>query len=123
VARNKITDHLRKKRPERLSDRRVRTRDDDGAPLMLEDILPSLSHSPEDEYMRGVIWETLEACLDRLPEAQRDVFVMNEFEEMSFKEISAVTGDGINTLLSRKRYAVMYLREQLKDVYRQITEK
>ena len=90
---------------------------------MLEDILPSLSRSPEDEYMRGVIWETIEACLDRLPEAQREVFVMNEFEEMSFKEISAITGEGINTLLSRKRYAVTYLREQLRELYTQIKEK
>ena len=89
-------------------------------PLMLEDILPSLSGSPEDEYMREVIWETIEACLDRLPEAQRDVFIMNEFDDMSFKEISGITGEGINTLLSRKRYAVKYLREQLTDLYQQI---
>lgn len=123
VARNKITDHLRKKRTARLSERMVRRRDENGAPLMLEDILPSLTRSPEDEYMRGVIWETIEACLDRLPVAQREVFVMNEFEEMSFKEISAVTGEGINTLLSRKRYAVTYLREQLRDLYEQTTDK
>ncbi|MFH0759833.1 MAG: sigma-70 family RNA polymerase sigma factor [Bacteroidota bacterium] len=123
VARNKITDHLKKKKPERLSGMMVRTGDDDGAPLLLEDILPSLTHSAEDEYMRGVIWETIGACLDRLPEEQRDVFVMNEFEEMSFKEISALTGVGINTLLSRKRYAVTYLREQLRELYTQMTEK
>lgn len=123
VARNKITDHFRKKKPERLSDRMVNRKDDDGAPLMLEDILPSLTRSPEDEYMRGVIWETIEACLESLPEAQREVFIMNEFEDMSFKEISAVTGEGINTLLSRKRYAVTYLREQLGDLYKQIIEK
>jgi RNA polymerase sigma factor (sigma-70 family) len=123
VARNKITDHLRKKKTERFSDRMVNRRDDDGTPLMLEDILPSLTRSPEDEYMRGVIWETIEACLDRLPEAQREVFIMNEFEDLSFKEISAVTGEGINTLLSRKRYAVTYLREQLRELYTQITDK
>jgi DNA-directed RNA polymerase specialized sigma24 family protein len=70
-----------------------------------------------------VIWETIEACLDRLPEAQRDVFVMNEFEDMSFKEISEITGEGINTLLSRKRYAVTYLRGQLRELYDQINEK
>ena len=90
---------------------------------MLEDILPALTRSPEDEYMRGVIWETIEACLDRLPQAQRDVFVMNEFEDMSFKEISEITGEGINTLLSRKRYAVTYLRGQLRELYDQINEK
>ena len=122
VARNRITDHYRKKKPERLSDQMVNRKDEDGSPLMLEDILPSLTRSPEDEYMRGVIWETIEACLERLPEAQRDVFIMNEFDEMSFKEISAITGEGISTLLSRKRYAVTYLREQLGDLYKQIKE-
>ena len=74
VARNRITDYFRKSKPERLSDRKVVSRDAD-EPLMLEDILPSLTRSPEDEYMRGVIWETIEACLDRLPEAQRDVLL------------------------------------------------
>lgn len=119
VARNRITDYFRKSKPERLSDRKVVSRDAD-EPLMLEDILPSLTRSPEDEYMRGVIWETIEACLERLPEAQRDVFVMNEFDDLSFKEISEITGEGINTLLSRKRYAVTFLRENLKDLYKQI---
>lgn len=120
VARNRITDYRRKSRPELLADRIVLGYDPEEGPLMLEDILPSLTRNPEDEYMRGVIWETIEGCLERLPEAQRDVFIMNEFDEMSFKEISAVTGEGINTLLSRKRYAVTYLREQLKDLYKQI---
>lgn len=123
VARNRITDYFRKSKPELLSDKVVAGQDGEDGPLMLEDILPSLTRSPEDEYMRGVVWETIEACLDRLPEAQREVFVLNEFEDMSFKEISAVTGEGINTLLSRKRYAVTYLREQLRELYTQITEK
>lgn len=122
VARNRITDHYRKKRTERLSDRVVPGGERNEAPLMLEDILPALTRSPEDEYMRGVIWETIEACLDRLPEAQREVFVMNEFEDMSFKAISEITGEGINTLLSRKRYAVTYLRGQLRELYDQINE-
>jgi RNA polymerase sigma factor (sigma-70 family) len=122
VARNRITDHYRKKRPERLSNQKANRKDDDGGPLMLEDILPSLTRSPEDEYMRDVIWETIETCLDRLPESQREVFIMNEFDELSFKEISAITGEGINTLLSRKRYAVTYLREQLRELYTQIKE-
>ena len=120
VARNKITDYFRKSKPELLSDKVVPGTDGEEGPLMLEDILPSLTRSPEDEMMRGVIWETVEECLDRLPERQRDVFIMNEFEDMSFKEISEVTGDGITTLLSRKRYAVKYLREQLKGLYKQI---
>ena len=118
VARNRITDYFRKSRPVLLSDI-----DGEDGPLMLEDILPSLTRSPEDEFMRGVIWETIESCLERLPEAQREVFVMSEFEDKSFKEISELTGDGINTLLSRKRYAVTYLREQLRELYNQIKEK
>jgi RNA polymerase sigma factor (sigma-70 family) len=123
VARNRITDHYRKKKPDRLSDKVVAPQGGEDGPLMLEDILPSLTRSPEDEFMREVIWETIEACLDRLPEAQREVFVMNEFDDKSFKEISELTGEGINTLLSRKRYAVTYLREQLLELYKEITEK
>jgi len=123
VARNRITDYFRKSKPELLSDKVVSSSDGEGNALMLEDILPSLTRSPEDEYMRGVIWETIEACLERLPEAQREVFVMNEFEDLSFKEISELTGEGINTLLSRKGYAVTYLREQLRELYNQIKEK
>jgi RNA polymerase sigma factor (sigma-70 family) len=119
VARNRITDYRRKHRPERLQDKAVRQESGE-EPLMMEDILPALTRSPEDEFMRQVIWERIEATLERLPEKQRDVFIMNEFEDMSFREISAITGEGINTLLSRKRYAVIYLREQLKDLYEQI---
>ena len=122
VARNRITDHYRKKKTENFSDQVVKAKDEAGAPLMLEDILPALTRSPEDEYMRGVIWEAIEASLERLPEKQAEVFVMNEFEDMSFKEISELTGEGINTLLSRKRYAVTYLREQLRELYKQIKE-
>jgi RNA polymerase sigma factor (sigma-70 family) len=123
VARNRITDYFRKSKPELLSDQVLNSMDGEEGPLMLEDILPSLTRSPEDEFMRGVIWETIEACLERLPQAQREVFVMSEFEDMSFKEISELTGEGINTLLSRKRYAVTYLREQLRELYNQIKEK
>jgi len=123
VAPDRITNHYRKKKPENFSDLGVKAKGEGGEPLMLEDILPALTRSPEDEYMRGVIWEAIEASLERLPEEQREVFVMNEFEDMSFKEISAITGEGINTLLSRKRYAVTYLREQLRELYIQIKEK
>ncbi len=94
VARNRITDYFRKSRPALISDKLLTGMDSEEGPLMLEDILPSLTRSPEDEFMRGVIWETIEACLERLPEAQREVFVMNEFEDMSFKEISELTGEG-----------------------------
>lgn len=122
VARNRITDHFRKSRPQLLSDNMVASPNAEEEPLMLEEILPSLTGSPEDEYMREMIWETIQSCLDRLPESQRDVFVLNEFEDMSFKEIAELTGEGINTLLSRKRYAVTYLREQLRELYNQIKE-
>ncbi len=120
AARNRITDFYRKKKPERLSSKRFTGLDAGEEPLMLEDILPALTRSPEDEMMRAIIWDAIEESLGRLPETQRDVFIMNEFEDMSFKEISEITGEGINTLLSRKRYAVTYLREQLKDLYEQI---
>ncbi len=120
VARNRITDHHRKSKPDLFSDKVIAQQDPEDGPVMLEDILPALTRSPEDEYMRSVIWETIEDCLDRLPEMQRDVFIMNEFEDLSFKEISEITGEGINTLLSRKRYAVTYLREQLGELYKQV---
>ncbi len=120
VARNRITDYFRKSKPDRLSDKMVKRQDGGDDPLMLEDILPALTRNPEDEFMRSVIWEAIEGSLEQLPEAQKDVFILNEFEDMSFKEISELTGEGINTLLSRKRYAVTYLREQLKDLYEQI---
>jgi RNA polymerase sigma factor (sigma-70 family) len=123
VARNRITDYFRKSKAELFSDQVLGGSDMGEEPLMLEDILPALTRSPEDEYMRGVIWEAIEASLERLPEAQREVFVMNEFEDLSFKEISELTGEGINTLLSRKRYAVTFLREQLGELYMQIKEK
>ncbi|MEZ5072405.1 MAG: RNA polymerase sigma factor [Bacteroidales bacterium] len=119
VARNKITDHFRKKRPERFSGSRL-SGDGEEGPLMLEEILPALTHSPEDEYMREVIWEAIEAGLDDLPEAQREVFILHEFEDVPFATIAEVTGEGINTLLSRKRYAVLALRERLRDLYEQL---
>ena len=121
VARNRITDHYRKMKPTRLSVP-AGTGNGEEAPLMMEEVLPALTRSPEDEYMREVIWEMIEDCLDRLPVEQSEVFIMNEFEDMSFKEIASVTGEGINTLLSRKRYAVTYLREQLSELYKQIRE-
>ena len=123
VARNRITDYFRKSRAESFSDQVLNGTADGEEPLMLEDILPALTRSPEDEYMRGVIWEAIQESLENLPEAQREVFVLNEFEDMSFKEISELTGEGINTLLSRKRYAVKYLRGQLRELYEQIKEK
>ncbi len=120
VARNRITDYYRKKKPEYFSDAQVKGSDEDGAPLMLVDILPSLTRDPEDEMMREVIWTAIEEALNEIPGEQRDVFIWNEFEDRSFKEISEMTGEGVNTLLSRKRYAILFLRKKLKELYNQL---
>jgi RNA polymerase sigma factor (sigma-70 family) len=120
VTRNRITDYYRKKKPESFSDKQVVSKDADGAPLMLEDILPALTRDPEDEMMRDMIWEAIDDALDEMPEEQRDVFIWNEFEDRSFKEISSATGEGINTLLSRKRYAILFLRKRLQELYNQL---
>jgi len=85
--------------------------------LTLEEILPSLGSTPEDEELKELIWEAIEDTLSELPEEQSYVFTANEFEDMSFKEISEKTGIGINTLISRKRYAVLALRENLNELY------
>ncbi len=116
VARNKITDRYRKKRPETFSQKQIAT-DDEGGGLRLEDILPDVSGSPDGEMMRAMIWTGIEEALDELPKLQREVFVMHEFENQSFKEISAQTGVTINTLLSRKRYAILHLRKRLQALY------
>lgn len=113
VARNKIVDWYRKKRPDSLP----RDEHNPSEPLNLEDILYDSSMSPDTLYGRSVVWSELSDALDDLPEEQRQVFVLHELEGKSFKEIAAETGDPINTLLSRKRYAILALREQLQDLY------
>jgi RNA polymerase sigma factor (sigma-70 family) len=113
VARNRITDLFRKKRPENFNE----VVEEDGAVLRLEDMLPSSDAGPDAEYARGVILDELELALDELPDEQRDVFVAHEIEGRSFKEIAAQTGVSVNTLLSRKRYAVLHLRERLQSMY------
>jgi RNA polymerase sigma factor (sigma-70 family) len=115
VAKNRITDLFRKKKPERFSD--AETLDDDYESLQLEDLLPSTDVGPEDLLLRNAVLDELEAALDELPEEQRSVFIAHELEGKSFKEISAETGVSVNTLLSRKRYAVLHLREQLQSIY------
>ena len=118
VAKNRIIDHIRKKKAIPFSSIKIPDDEEkDDQPLMLEDILPALTRDPEDEYMRNVIWEAIEESLHELPEEQSNVFILNEFENMSFSEISEQTGVGMNTLLSRKRYAVLYLRKKLKELY------
>jgi len=120
VARNRITDLFRKKKPESFSDATVE--DEAGELLRIEDLLPSPAAGPEALYVRNVLLEELELALDELPAEQRDVFVAHEIEGRSFKELSAETGVSVNTLLSRKRYAVLHLRERLKNIYDEFTK-
>ena len=120
VARNRITDLFRKKRPESLSDAAVAG--DDEELLQLEDLLPSPEAGPDALYARGVLLDELEFALDELPEEQREVFVGHEIEGRSFKQMAAETGVSINTLLSRKRYAVLHLRERLQSIYHEFTK-
>ena len=115
VARNRIIDLFRKKQPENFSDAAVA--DEDGELLRLEELLPSPDAGPEALYARSLLLDELEIALDELPEEQREVFVAHELEGRSFKEIAADTGVSINTLLSRKRYAVLHLRERLREIY------
>ena len=115
VARNRITDLFRKKKPESFSDAAVA--DEDGEVLRIEDLLPSPDAGPEALYVRSVLLDALELAIDELPEEQRDVFVAHELEGRSFKEMAAATGVTVNTLLSRKRYAVLHLRERLQGIY------
>jgi RNA polymerase sigma factor (sigma-70 family) len=115
VARNRIIDLLRKKKPETFSDAAVEG--EGGEMLHIEDLLPSPDAGPEALYIRSVLHDVLELAIDELPDDQRDVFVAHELEGRSFKEMAAATGVSVNTLLSRKRYAVLHLRERLQGVY------
>ena len=115
VARNRITDLFRKRRPAPLPSGTMEGQD--GEPLQLEDRLPSPAAGPEAAYARGVLLDELEAALDELPAEQREVFLAHEVEGRSFKEIAAETGVGVNTLLSRKHYAVLHLRRRLRAIY------
>lgn len=120
VARNRITDLFRKKKPESFSDTAVADEDDE--PLQVEDLLPSPDAGPEALYARNVLLDELELAVDELPEEQREVFVAHELEGRSFKEMAAETGVSVNTLLSRKRYAVRHLRERLQSTYDELTK-
>ena len=121
VARNRITDLFRKQKPVIFSD--VAVVDDEGEPLRIEDLLPSPDAGPEALYFRGVLLEELEFALGELPREQREVFVAHEFEGRSFKELSGESGVSINTLLSRKRYAVLHLRERLQSIHDEFGKK
>ena len=122
VARNRIIDLFRKKRPENFSDVGVAHEDDEGELLRLEDLLPSVDASPEALYARSVLLDELELAVEELPEEQRQVFIAHELEGQSFKQMAAETGVNVNTLLSRKRYAVRHLRQRLQDIYDEFTK-
>ena len=115
VARNRIIDGFRKKKPELFDD--LAASAEEGEMLSIEELLPSPDAGPEAVYARGVLIDELEAALEELPQEQRDVFIAHELEGKSFKELAAETGVGVNTLLSRKRYAVLHLRGRLQFVY------
>jgi RNA polymerase sigma factor (sigma-70 family) len=116
VARNRIIDGFRKKKPEPFSSEREPDAGD-GDSLSLEELLPSSDAGPEATYARSILLEELDTALDELPEEQREAFLAHEFEGFSFKEISAETGASVNTLLSRKHHAVLYLRRRLQSIY------
>ncbi|HTC62490.1 MAG TPA: RNA polymerase sigma factor [Candidatus Saccharimonadales bacterium] len=116
VARNRIVDRFRRKKPEAFTG--VKDPDEEsGDSLTLEDLLPSPDAGPEAAYARSIFMEELDAAIDELPEDQREVFIAHEYDGLSFKEISAETGVSINTLLSRKHHAVVHLRRRLQKIY------
>jgi RNA polymerase sigma factor (sigma-70 family) len=120
VARNKIIDRYRKKKPDSLDGLLW---EDDDTNSELSAILLDDSKNPESVLLRNLFWRTLQDALRELPEEQRAVFIWNEMEELSFKEIAELTGENINTLISRKRYAVLHLRERLLTLYHEILER
>ena len=123
VARNKIIDRYRRdaSRPQRTDFELLAGKDED-APLTLQEILPDLGNTPEAVLLREAIWEQITEALAELPVEQREIFIQNEIEEKSFREISEETGVSINTLLSRKRYAIMALRKSLQKFYDEIAD-
>src|SRR5438105_849148 len=118
VARNRITDLFRKKKPAALQETVAAAADD---AVSLEELLPSADAGPEAAYARSVLLEELDAALNELPPEQREVFIAHELEGVSFRDLAARTGVGLNTLLSRKRYAVLFLRERLREIYDEFT--
>ncbi len=117
VARNKITDRYRKKKPGSLEE--LLAPDEEDGPGF-RDILLDDSNNPETEYLHTLFWKELQEALLELPEEQRNVFIWNELEDIPFKEIAGKSGTPVNTLISRKRYAVLHLRERLQALYHEI---
>jgi len=120
VARNKITDRFRKKKPENFSQLSARADHDEEGSLRIEDLIPDLSNLPDEDYFRAVIWGKIEQALEKMPSTQRDVFIMHELEQKSYKEMEVKLGENINTLLSRKRYAIQFLRKELSELYNEL---
>ncbi len=116
VARNRIIDRFRRRKPE-VSMGDDATRNNEGESFQWEDVLPSPDAGPEAAYAREILLEELESAIGDLPEEQREVFVAHEVEGLSFKELSAATGISVNTLLSRKHYAVLNLRRRLRAIH------
>lgn len=123
VARNKIIDRYRRdaSRPQRTDFELLSGKDDD-VPLTLQEILPDLDNTPESTLLREAIWDEITDALDELPAEQKEIFILNEIEEKGFKEIAEETGVSINTLLSRKRYAILALRKRLQTFYNDIIQ-
>ena len=121
VARNRITDLFRKKKPQNFSDEALA--DEDGELLDLGDVLPSPDAGPEARLLRSMLLDELELALAELPLEQREAFIAHEMDGRSFKELSAESGVSVNTLLSRKHYAVLHLRERLQRIHDELLEK
>ena len=121
VARNRITDLFRKRRPEFSTNDPIAVAED-GDVLLLEDLLPAPEAGPEAAYARTLLLDELDEALEELPEEQREVFVAHELEGVSFKKLAAETGLSVNTLLSRKHYAVLHLRRRLQAIYDEFTK-
>lgn len=116
VAKNKIIDFRRKKKTYSIEEQK-RSVNDDEESLSMMDLIPSLDVLPDDQMMQDLIWDQIQMSLEELPKDQRDVFVWHELEGKSFQMIAETTGVSVNTLISRKRYAVVYLREELKELF------
>ena len=115
VARNRIIDLFRRRKPGSLSD--PVTVGDDGEELLLQDLLPSRDLGPDAAYARSVLLGELDDALDELPDQQREVFIAHEVEGRSFKDLSAATGVSVNTLIARKHRAVVHLRRRLQAIH------
>jgi RNA polymerase sigma factor (sigma-70 family) len=121
VARNRITDLFRKKTPEPFAEAAIE--DEEGQLLEIEDLLPSPDAGPEALYLRSMLLDEMKLALDELPAEQRDIFIAHEIDGRSFKALAAESGVSVNTLLSRKRYAILHLRHRLQSIHDEFTNK